>query len=190
MATPDADVELMLRVKDGDEKAFAELFNRHAPRLVAYGDRFFHNRAIAEEVAQEVFLRLWRARKKYRPRARFTTWLYTIATRVCLNELRRRRHRPRQRAGGEEVDPPDNHADPGQVAQARQVAERLQAAADALPERQRAALWLVRLNGFSYRQVADILGMSQPAVKAALFRATEAIRQALARQDRRLENEL
>lgn len=177
----------MLRVRDGDEKAFAELFNHHAPRLVAYGDRFFHNRAIAEEMAQEAFIRLWRAREKYRPRARFTTWLYTIATRVCLNELRRRRSRPRPQAGVEDCDQPGHEADPGQVAQARQTALRIQAAADALPDRQRAALWLVRLNGLSYRQVADILGMSEAAVKAALFRATDAIRQALAPAEQEVE---
>ena len=83
----------MLRVKEGDEQAFRDLFGRYAGRLVAFADRFFHNRAIAEEIDQEAFLRVHRARKHYKPRARFQTWLYTIAARQAVSHYRKHRDR-------------------------------------------------------------------------------------------------
>lgn len=172
----DEDSQEMLKVRSGDEAAFRSIFERHAPRLVAFADRFFHNRALAEEAAQEAFLRVWRARGQYRPEAKFTTWLYTIATRVCLKQLRKARSRV---AVAEEVESLPGGQDPHQAAMAKRQLERLQVALDRLPPKTRAALWLVRLSGLSYQEAAEVLGMSLPAIKSALFRATEAARQAM-----------
>jgi RNA polymerase sigma-70 factor (ECF subfamily) len=181
-AKADPDVGLMLRVKEGDEDAFRQLFRKHAPRLVGYADRFFRNRAVAEEVSQEVFLKLYRARGAYEPRARFTTWLYTIASRACLNELRRRRARP------EELEAPEvsaGRADPGQVPRADEALEglemerTLQACLAGMPENQRLALVLTRFGEHSYAEAGGLLGVSEAAVKSLVFRASSALAEAL-----------
>jgi RNA polymerase sigma-70 factor (ECF subfamily) len=166
----DEDNRLMLLVREGSERAFRQLFQKHAPRIVAYAWRFFRNRAQAEEVAQEVFLRLWRARSSYQPKAAFTTWLYTIASRVCLKEAGRRRPLPPEDLAPQETPGPDR-----ELTESNRLA-RVQAALEKLPAEQRAALHLVRVEGLSYQEAAKALGLSLPAVKSAIFRATRALR--------------
>lgn len=178
--TPDPDVELMLRVRIGDEAAFQALFRRHAAPLVGFVDRFFHNRAQSEEVVQEVFLKVYRARKRYEPRAKFTTWLYTIATRACLNEVRR--NRPRRTEPLE--DDPDTAAAgtvpaADQMLEGRRLQELVERVLDRMPDSQRAAMLLVRFGACSYAEAAQILKTTEPAVKSLLFRATDELRQAL-----------
>jgi RNA polymerase sigma-70 factor (ECF subfamily) len=166
----------MLRVREGDEAAFRELFERHAAPLVGFVDRFFYNRAVSEEVVQEVFIKVYRARKKYQPKSKFTTWLYTIATRSSLNELRRGVHK-QKRQQLEEANGAAPQVDE-QVA-GRRLQERVAKILESLPENQRAAFLLVRFGGRSYEEVASILGLSESAVKSQIFRATDAVRKGL-----------
>jgi RNA polymerase sigma-70 factor (ECF subfamily) len=183
---PDDNAELMLRVRTGDEAAFRKIFERHFVQLVGYADRFFHNRAVAEEVVQEVFLRVYRARKRYRPSAKFTTWLYTIATRTCLNELRRGVYR-KQHESIHNGHAPERQGTSGAEEQleGRRLHRRVADILEGLPENQRAALILVRFEGQAYSQVAAILGVSESAVKSLVFRATDAVRRGL--EDRQQE---
>lgn len=166
----DEDAARMMRFASGDETAFEEIVRRHASRLLGFAERFFHNRARSEEVVQEVFLRVFEARKRYVPTARFTTWLYTIATRLCLNELRR--SRPEERpldVDGAGSGP----ATPAEELEAARLAGAIQRALDGLPANQRAALLLSRFADHSYAEIAAILGVSEAAVKSLLFRATD-----------------
>ena len=180
--TPDPDAKLMLRVRDGDQKCFQDLFVRHSPALVGFVDRFFRNRAVAEEVVQEVFLKVYRARKSYQIRSKFTTWLYTIATRTCYNELRRGVHRAKFQALEESSPKHTRSAESSaqQDLEARRLAELVDRTLQNLPENQRSAFMLVRFGGRSYAEVAEILDLGLSAVKSLVFRATDAVRQALA----------
>ncbi len=178
---PDPDAVLMSAAREGDEEAFRQLFRKHAPRLVGYVDRFFHNRALSEEIVQEVFIKVWRARRRYEPRSRFTTWLYTIASRTCLNELRRGHHRHPAAPLDEGLAPPDGARPPRpdeqlEGAQANAVVE---AALAGMPAGQRQALLLTRFGGHSYTEAAALLGVSESALKSLVFRAARAIRGAL-----------
>ena len=184
-SAPDPDAALMLAARDGDEEAFRELFRRHAPRLVGYVDRFFHNRASAEEVVQEVFIKVWRARKRYEPRSKFTTWLYTIASRTCLNELRRGHHRHPAEPLDEGQAPPASAgpARPDQLVEGQQARGRVERALAAMPETQRQALVLTRFGGHSYSEAAGLLGVSESALKSLVFRAARTVREALLGDD-------
>jgi RNA polymerase sigma-70 factor (ECF subfamily) len=175
-SAPDADAELMLRVREGDQAAFKELFERHAAPLVGFVDRFFYNRAVSEEVVQEVFLKVYRARKKYQPKSKFTTWLYTIATRASLNELRRGVFK-QKRQQLEEANGATHSVD--SEVEGRRLRERVAGILESLPENQRAAFLLVRFGGRSYEEVAQILGLSESAVKSQIFRATDAVRKGI-----------
>ena len=166
----------MLRVREGDEAAFRRLFERFAAPLVGFVDRFFHNRAVSEEVVQEVFLKVYRARKKYQPKSKFTTWLYTIATRASLNELRKGVFRQKRR----QLDEANGATHPvDSEVEGRRLREKVAGILEGLPENQRAAFLLVRFAGRSYGEVADILGLSESAVKSQIFRATDAVRKGL-----------
>ena len=170
----DPDVALMLRAKAGDLRSFEELFHKHAKLLVNFVMRFVHNPALAEEIGQEVFLKVYRARTSYEPRSRFKTFLYRIATNHCLNELRRGEHRERFDSVDETVDTEDGRLrvdlrDPGPgsqaVLEAQELQEALEAAIARLPESQRAALLLLRQQGLSYEEIGQAMELSVPAVK-------------------------
>jgi RNA polymerase sigma-70 factor (ECF subfamily) len=187
--TSDPDVRLMLRFRAGDERAFRELFEKHGRAIVNFAYNFVGSRPRAEELAQDVFLQVYRAGARYEPHARFTTWLYRIATNACLNEVRRPERRygmrplehasddPRERA---EIALPDPAAPSGESALAgRELERRIREVLGALPENQRAALLLSRVDGLSYREVADALDCSESAVKSLVFRATATLREEL-----------
>jgi len=171
----------MLAAKEGDQAAFRDLFRRHAPRLVGYVDRFFHNRALAEELVQEVFIKVWRARRRYEPRSKFTTWLYTIASRTCLNELRRGHHRRVAEPLDEHLVPPDKVRPirPDQLLEGAQAQSVVERALAVMPQAQRQALLLTRFGDQSYAEAASLLGVSESALKSLVFRAAQAIRAAL-----------
>src|SRR5258705_6119003 len=146
----------MLAFAAGDEAAFAALFERWSRPLLRYLDRLVREAATAEELVQEAFVRVHRARESYRPEARFSTWLFRIATHLAWNELRR----PRRRAPHDSVD-----AEPGvelaaqgaavdELVHARRVSAEVEVALAALPERQRGALLLAAVEGQSYAEVA------------------------------------
>ena len=176
-----SDAELMLRVKDGDEGSFANLLHRHRDPVVNYLYRMVQNAAIAEELAQDVFLRVYRARANYEPSAKFTTWLYCIATNVALNHLRDGRMVRRMAP----LDDPESDVGRGLAAPEPNVEQRMVArsggwevrqAVMALPAKQRAAVILHKYQELDYRQIAASLGCSESAVKSLLFRAYESLR--------------
>jgi RNA polymerase sigma-70 factor (ECF subfamily) len=173
----DEDVRLMLAFCDGDVRAFDALFQRWSAPLLRYLERMVRDAGTAEELVQEAFFRVHRARERYAPEARFSTWLYRIATRLALNELRR----PRRRQAHRSVDDPDGAelaaCGPAvdEVVDARRRGVRVEEELAALPERQRAALWLTAVEGLSYAEVADALSVSVPAVKSLVHRARSAL---------------
>jgi RNA polymerase sigma-70 factor (ECF subfamily) len=177
----DDDVRLMLALRAGDESAFDALFRRWSGPLLRFVDRMVRDPAAAEELVQETFLRLYRARERYEPEARFSTWLYTIASRLALNEMRR----PRSRHAHESTDETDDDgrslvlpgAEPraDDVAHARAVGAEVEGALATLPERQRAALWLAAVEGLSYAEIAATLATTEKSVKALVHRARTAL---------------
>jgi len=180
-----SDVELMLAVQSGDMDAFARLVDRHRNAIVNLSYRYLANRADAEDLAQEVFLRVYRARARYRPEAKFTTWLYRVAVNASLNEVRNRKNRPTHSAarfgGAEEDDGAPMVADgeassPPEAAEREELRAHVRAAVADLPERQRLALLLNKFHGLGYQEMAEALDMSVPAVKSLLVRARENVR--------------
>jgi RNA polymerase sigma-70 factor (ECF subfamily) len=167
----------MLAFREGDGAAFESLFRRWAAPLLRYLERMLRDAATAEELVQEVFLRVHRARDRYAPEARFSTWLYRIATNLALNELRRSRRRdPHQGMsdeGAQSLAAKTPAAD--DVVHARRLGEAALRELEALPERQRAALWLSAVEGLAYSEVAVILDASEKAVKALVHRARSAL---------------
>jgi RNA polymerase sigma-70 factor, ECF subfamily len=185
-AEGDPDVQLMLAVQRGDESAFQQLFKKHAAAVVGFATQFVGTRARAEELAQDVFLQIYRTRARYVPRARFTTWLYRMVTNACLSELRRADYRGRMQsidnppARGDE-DPPAPVEVPTRSTEDalldREALNRMRVALDKLPPQQRAAVLLARVEGLSYDEVATALSCSVSAVKSLIHRATIALRE-------------
>ena len=183
-----SDVDVMLRVKTGDESAFAYLVQKYRRPMVGFMYRLCHNPSTAEELAQEVFLRVYRSRTSYQPSAKFTTWLYRIATNLAVNHARDTRHeRPENTL---RLDEPDQEtgttpdlADDSLSAEA-QILKRERLAAirskvNALPERQRVAVIMHKFQQMDYREIAGVLKLSESATKSLLFRAYETLREQL-----------
>jgi RNA polymerase sigma-70 factor (ECF subfamily) len=186
--TERSDVDLMLAFRAGDEAAFSVLLERHRNAVVNLAYRYLGNRADAEDLAQEVFLRVCRARERWRPDAKFSTWLYRIAANACLNEVRDRKSRVTTRAvpigrEGERgfVGPiRDTRAEsPERAAEREELHARVREAVAALPERQRLALLLNKFHDLGYEELAAALELSVPAAKSLLTRARENVRRAL-----------
>ncbi len=187
-----SDQEWMLRVRAGDREAFSVLAEKYRTPVVHFLYRMVHEPALAEELAQEVFLRIYRARKSYRPQAKFSTWLFRIATNVALNSLRDGRMRrtletsldadtgPSASLRASQAPVPLEPADPkGNVEQRMLEAERqeqIRRAVEALPEKQRLAVLLHKYQEMDYDEIADILDCSESALKSLLFRAYETLR--------------
>jgi RNA polymerase sigma-70 factor (ECF subfamily) len=184
---PDDDVRLMLAFGGGDDAAFDVLFERWAGRLLRFLERMVRDEAVAEELVQETFLRVHRARSRYVPDAKFSTWLYTIAANVARNELRRPfRKAPHHSADAPTEDGPalelaaaESPVD--EVVNARREGASVEAALRQLPERQRAALWLAAVEGLPYAEIAAALETSEASVKALVHRARVALAEQLAR---------
>jgi len=179
----DPDAQLMLRVKDGDEDSFRVLLEKHRNPVVHFVYRMVQDRAVSEELAQEVFLRVYRSRATYEPTARFTTWLFRIATHVALNSLRDGRNERRHERLDDTRDgemPAREVSDKLPSAEQRLVYQvRLQEVRDAialLPEKQRAAVLMHKYEEMEYSQIATVLECSESAVKSLLFRAYESLR--------------
>jgi RNA polymerase sigma-70 factor (ECF subfamily) len=187
----DLDARLMLRVRDGDEESFRVLLEKHRNPVIRFVYRMVQDRAISEELAQEVFLRVYRSRGTYEPTARFTTWLFRIATHLALNWLRDGRNERGQQRLDDEGDgdmPVREVADRRPSMEQRMVdGTRLQEVRDAiamLPEKQRAAVLMHKYEEMEYAQIAQILECSESAVKSLLFRAYETLRARLAHMSR------
>ena len=172
----DADAKLMLAFRAGDRSAFETLFRRHTPPLVNFLARMVKDRGRAEELAQDVFIRIYNARERYEAKARFSTWMFGIAHNLALNELGRAyRKRERRFEEGAEARSPDPAPGPQLLLEARRAAARLEAALAALPDRQRAALLLRTQQGLAYDEIAEALGVSLASVKSLIHRAREGL---------------
>lgn len=181
----DPDAELMLRFKAGDLQAFEQLFTRHMRPIVNFAYKFVRNRDMAEELAQEIFLRVHDAAESYRAEAKFTTWLYRIATNICLNEVRKPNFKaiheslgasPVENSNEKPLDPEDSAtAGPLRLLEQRTVADALKQALEQLPEKQRLAFILNKYQDLSYAEVASVLRISEKAVKSLIHRAKEAM---------------
>jgi RNA polymerase sigma-70 factor (ECF subfamily) len=178
----DPDVRLMLQVRGGDAAAFEELVLRYQNRLLTVLEHLVGNRQQAEDLAQDVFLRVFRARLRYEPGAKFSTWLFTIANNVASNALRsrsRRREVGVPEGNGSDTSPLalDQLAKatsgfmPTRALDKAEQAEMVRHAVAALSERQRMALLLAKFEGMSYQDIADSMGLSVQAIKSLLSRA-------------------
>ena len=183
-----SDVQLMLDVKSGDDASFDLLLVKYRSPLVSFLHRMVRDTATAEDLAQEVFLRVYRARKQYTPSAKFTTWLFRIATNVALNSVRDNRHNKLAISLDAPVD--DENSAPRELP-ARQMridehmierdrTEFIQRAIASLPEKQRVAVLLHKYEEMDYGEIARILDCSESALKSVLFRAYETLRVQLA----------
>ena len=180
------DIRLMGLVSAGDDRAFEDLVERHQRLVVGTVGRMLGTNSDAEDIAQQVFVRVWKNAKRYEPRAKFTTWLLKITRNLVFNELRRRSHHPTvplQSETGEEERPlRDEHAI---APDASLLDQELQKAVDAaiagLPETQRMAVILRRYEELSYEEIAETLEQSVSAVKSLLFRARTELRESLKR---------
>lgn len=186
VASLERDAALMLRVRDGDEASFADLLDRHRAPVIHFLYRMVQNQAISEELAQEVFLRVYRSRSTYEPTAKFTTWLFRIAAHLALNWIRDGRNEKTQ-------DSLDRETAEGAT---RQIADRgrtveqellyrarlaeVRQAIETLPAKQRAAVLMHKYEEMDYSQIAHVLASSESAVKSLLFRAYETLRTRLA----------
>jgi RNA polymerase sigma-70 factor, ECF subfamily len=182
------DAEIMLRVREGDDQGFNYLIEKYRKPIIHFMFRMVHNQAVAEELAQEVFLRVYRSRQTYRAEARFTTWLYRIATNLGVNHARDTKHeRAAQNVYLDQPDPetgttPDLADVTPTVEQDLVRDERMRAIRQhvmALPERQRMAVLMHKYQGMDYKQIGDVLKLSESATKSLLFRAYQTLRERL-----------
>ena len=183
-----SDAEMMLRVKAGDDSAFDYLVQKYRRPMIGFMYRMARNTAAAEDLAQEVFLRVYRSRANYEASAKFSTWLYRIATNLGVNHARDTRHeRPENTMNLDEPDSetgttPDLADKEPNVEEGILRRERLAAIrqkVEALPERQKLAVLMHKYQEMDYRQIADVLKLSESATKSLLFRAYETLRNEL-----------
>jgi len=180
------DAELMLGVRDGDQASFGLLLDKHRSPVIHFLYRMVQNQAVAEELAQEVFLRVYKSRSSYEPTAKFTTWLFRIASHLALNWIRDGRNEKRQASLDEES--PDGTAkqvpDRGRTVEQELVYQvklrEVRQAIESLPAKQKAAVMMHKYQEMEYAQIADVLSCSESAVKSLLFRAYESLRMRLA----------
>ncbi len=184
----DPDAALMLRVREGDRQAFETLVEKYKQPVFNLIWRTIRDATEAEDVAQNVFIQVYRSAGRYRAEARFSTWLYTIARNLCLNELRRRSRHPADSL--DETGPDEDHpvarqtpdgktAGPPDQALRRELEAKVEAAIRALPEKQRTALLLCREEELSYEEIARVLRCSLAATKSLIHRGRETLKQQL-----------
>ncbi len=182
------DAEIMLRVKTGDQQAFDYLVQKYRRPLISFMYRMARNAAAAEDLAQEVFLRVYRSRESYEASAKFTTWLYRIATNLAVNHARDTRHeRPEVQVSLDEPDEdtgttlelPDANLTAEQAMVRRERMLAIRSKVEALPEQQKLAVIMHKYQQMDYKQIADVLKKSESATKSLLFRAYETLREQL-----------
>ena len=183
-----SDAEIMLRVKEGDDAGFSLLIEKYRKQMVHFMFRMARNQAVAEELAQEVFLRVYRSRQTYRAEAKFSTWLYRIATNLGVNHARDTKHeRTAQNVYLDQPDPetgttPDVADKTMSVEQGLVRDERMAAIRKhvmALPERQRTAVLMHKYQDMDYKEIGAVLKLSESATKSLLFRAYQTLRENL-----------
>lgn len=188
MADPDPDAELMLRVKRGDREAFEAIVQKFKQPVINLVARSLPDQMDAEDIAQNVFIQVYKAAPRYEPSAKFSTWLFTIARNFCLNELRRRSRHPAESLDAahpeDETHPlrqvPDRRpTGPTDTLLQRELEEKIQAALADLPENQRTAILLCRQQDLSYEDIALVLGCSLSATKSLIHRGREVLKERL-----------
>jgi len=186
LAAPQGDAELMLRVRGGDQASFGLLLERHRGSVIRFLDRMVQSQAVAEELAQEVFLRVYKSRGTYEPAAKFTTWLFRIATHLGLNWIRDGRNEKGQEsldettAEGTIKQVPDRVRTVEQELVYQAKLREVRQAIESLPAKQRAAVLMHKYEEMEYSEIANVLRCSESAVKSLLFRAYEHLRSRLA----------
>lgn len=188
IAAVDPDAEVMLRAKAGDQSAFEYLVQKYRRPMVSFMFRMARNAAAAEDLAQEVFLRVYRSRENYEASAKFTTWLYRIATNLAVNHARDTRHeRPEVQVSLDEPDEesgtklelPDGTLSAEQQILRRERMRAIRMKVEALPEQQKLAVIMHKYQQMDYKQIAEVLKKSESATKSLLFRAYETLREQL-----------
>jgi RNA polymerase sigma-70 factor (ECF subfamily) len=189
MALRDPDIRVMLRVRDDDPAAFSQLVEIYQHRLVGVMHHLIGNTEEAEDLAQEVFLRVYRTRKKYRPKAKFSTWLFTIANNLALNALRNRKRKPAIPLDVADSGPlgprpaeqlvRNRDAAPSTCLQHAELAARIRMALDKLNERQKLAVILNKFEDMGYAEIAEVMELTTKAVKSLLSRARARLREEL-----------
>ena len=183
-----SDAEIMLRAKAGDQSAFDYLVQKYRRPMISFMYRMARNAAAAEDLAQEVFLRVYRSRASYEASAKFTTWLYRIATNLAVNHARDTRHeRPEVQVSLDEPDEesgttlelPDGNLTAEQAMVRRERMLAIRSKVEALPEQQRLAVIMHKYQQMDYKQIAEVLKKSESATKSLLFRAYETLREQL-----------
>ncbi|HWH71057.1 MAG TPA: sigma-70 family RNA polymerase sigma factor [Candidatus Sulfotelmatobacter sp.] len=184
----DPDAALMLRVKQGDSGAFAELVERYKQPVMNLVYRMLHDAAEAEDLAQNVFVQVYKSAYRYEVSSKFSTWLFTIARNLCLNEIRRRSRHPvdsMEAAHPEQEDQPlqqfedkKTFSPPESLLQG-ELEEKVEQALAELPENQRTALLLCRQEELSYEEIARVLGCSLSATKSLIHRGRETLKEKL-----------
>jgi RNA polymerase sigma-70 factor (ECF subfamily) len=169
----DRETELMLRVKAGDRSAFEELYRLYEKPLTTYLYRLCGNRARAEDLLQDAFLRLWKAAPNYEPSAKVSTYIFRIAHNLFLNDAARRREKALESIDAE------TRSDPASDLNRREVQSAVQKAVEALPDGEREVLLLSEYNGFKYAEISEILGIPVGTVKSRMFSAVQHLREAL-----------
>jgi RNA polymerase sigma-70 factor (ECF subfamily) len=187
-ADPNSDAALMLRVKEGDVAAFTELVEKYQQPVINLAYRSLRDLTEAEDLAQTVFLQVYKSAARYQTTAKFSTWLFTIARNLCLNEIRRRTRHPAQSLDYAHPDQSDqplrqfedikNFSPPDNLLQRELEAKIEQALAD-LPENQRTAILLCRQEELSYEEIGFVLGCSISATKSLIHRGRETLKQKL-----------
>ena len=184
----DPDAVLMLRVKRGDRAAFSALVEKYRQPLFNFVFRTLRDETETEDVAQNTFLQVWKSRARYERTAKFSTWLFTIARNLCLNEIRRRSRHP---AESLEETHPEHDDQPSRQYEDKKVflptenvlhgelAKKIEEALDELPENQRTAILLCRQDEVSYEEIAEILGCSLSATKSVIHRGRETLKEKL-----------
>lgn len=186
----DPDVQLMLRVRDGDDSAFEELVNSYQDRLIGIFYHMMRDRSVAEDLAQEVFLRVYRARERYEPRARFSTWLFRIVNNIASNSRRSKGRRKEvsmtvSDSGGvpiraeEQLAVEKSGLMPARQLHKSEMREIVRDALETLNDRQKLAVLLNKFEGMSYADIGEAMELKPAAVKSLLSRARENLRQKL-----------
>ncbi|MFH1228115.1 MAG: RNA polymerase sigma factor [Planctomycetota bacterium] len=183
MNTEDADAVLMQRIKSGDIGSFDELLGRHHKRVLNIVYKFIGNEQSSEGLAQEVFLRVFRAKESYKPTAKFTTWLYQIVKNLCLQQIKKKSNQTYSIDAnpdnpGEYIQSPG--ALPSEIVEKKETADRVKEAIAGLPPNQRIAIILNKYEELSYQEIADTMDISAKAVKSLLLRARVNIKEKLA----------
>ena len=178
------DVELMLKVKTGDTAAFEQLVTRHQHAIVGTVVKMMGSANDAEDVAQQVFVRIWKSAHRYEPTAKFTTWMFTITRNLVFNESRKRSRRSEVSVEEREEDFHQSHAEkssaePDNTALHNELVDAIDACIQSLPEKQRMAVVLRRYEDMPYEEIGTILDLTLPAVKSLLFRARNQMKEEL-----------